>query len=80
MWCGLPCVAFDCPQGPAELLADGRGWLVPQGDIAALSAQMAYAISHADEAAERARKAQAYAQDTYSEAAIMPQWVKEIEK
>lgn len=80
MWCGLPCVAFDCPQGPAELLADGRGWLVPQGDIAALSAQMAYAISHADEAAERARKAQSYAQTTYSEAAIMPQWVKEIEK
>jgi len=78
MWCGVPCVAFNCPQGPAELLADNRGWLVPNGDISALSQQIEYAITHADEAAERARKAQAYAQQTYSEAAIMPQWLQII--
>ena len=78
MWCGVPCVAFNCPQGPAELLADDRGWLVPNGDISALSQQIEYAITHADEAAERARKAQAYAQQTYSEAAIMPQWLQII--
>lgn len=79
MWCGTPCVSFDCPHGPAELLADDRGWLVPNGDIAELTAQIAYALSHPEEALKRAQKAQIFAQTTYSEAAIMPQWVQLIE-
>ena len=79
MWSGLPCIAFDCPQGPAELLAEDRGWLVPNGDIAELTAQIAYALSHPEEALKRAQKAQIFAQTTYSEAAIMPQWVQLIE-
>ena len=79
MWCGTPCVSFDCPHGPAELLADDRGWLVPDGDIAELTAQIAYALSHPEEALKRAQKAQSFAQTTYSEAAIMPQWVQLIE-
>lgn len=79
MWCGLPCIAFDCPQGPAELLAENRGWLVPNGDIAELTAQIAYALSHPEEALKCAQKAQIFAQTTYSEAAIMPQWVQLIE-
>ena len=79
MWCGLPCIAFDCPQGPAELLAEDRGWLVPNGDIAELTAQIAYALSHPEEALKCAQKAQSFAQTTYSEAAIMPQWVQLIE-
>ena len=79
MWSGLPCIAFDCPQGPAELLAENRGWLVPEGDIAELTAQIAYALSHPEEALKRAQKAQIFAQTTYSEAAIMPQWVQLIE-
>lgn len=79
MWSGLPCIAFDCPQGPAELLAEDRGWLVPNGDIAELTAQIAYALSHPEEALKCAQKAQIFAQTTYSEAAIMPQWVQLIE-
>ena len=74
MWCGLPCVAFDCPHGPAELLAEDRGWLVPNGDIAALQQQLEYAMMHSEEASQRAQEAQAYAQKTYSEERIMPQW------
>lgn len=35
---GLPCVSYDCPTGPAELIADGEnGLLVPLGDIGALT-------------------------------------------
>lgn len=79
MWSGLPCIAFDCPQGPAELLAEDRGWLVPNGDIAELTAQIAYALSHPEEALKCAQKAQSFVQTTYSEAAIMPQWVQLIE-
>ena len=79
MWFGLPCIAFDCPQGPAELLAEDRGWLVPNGDIAELTAQIANALSHPEEALKCAQKAQSFVQTTHSEAAIMPQWVQLIE-
>ena len=80
MWSGLPCISFDCPQGPQALLADNRGWLVPNADIAALSSRLEYAITHPEEAAQRALKAQAYAQATYSEQAIMPKWKAIIER
>lgn len=34
---GLPCVAFDCPTGPRELLIDGQnGRLVPAEDVGSL--------------------------------------------
>lgn len=79
MWCGLPCVAFDCPQGPAELLADGRGWLVPANDVEKLTQQIIYAMTHLREAKVRAERAQEYAYEKYSEANIMPQWVQLIE-
>lgn len=79
MWCGVPCVSFDCPHGPAELLEDDRGWLVLAMDVAGLAKQIAYAMSHSEEAVERAQRAQEYAYEKYSEANIMPQWVRLIE-
>lgn len=80
MWCGTPSIAFVCPNGPAALLANDRGWLVANGNISALSKQIEYVITHPDEAAERAHKAQTYAQQTYSEKQIMPQWIQVIER
>ena len=80
MWCGLPCVAFDCPHGPAELLADERGWLVPNGDITALANSLEYVLSHPIEASKRAQAAKISARATYSEENIMPMWQQLIEQ
>lgn len=78
MWCGTPCISFDCPHGPSELLADERGYLVPGGNVEKLAEQIVYVLTHLKEATARAHKAQAYAQATYSEQAIMPQWLQII--
>lgn len=79
MWCGVPCVSFDCPHGPAELLGDDRGWLVPAMDVEKLSQQIIYAMTHMEEAMKHAERAQEYAYEKYSEANIMPQWVQLME-
>jgi glycosyltransferase involved in cell wall biosynthesis len=52
MRAGLPVVAFDCPTGPREVVADGEtGLLIEDGDEAALGAAMLRLID--DEALRR---------------------------
>ncbi|MCX2679167.1 glycosyltransferase family 4 protein [Galbibacter sp. EGI 63066] len=47
MACGVPCVAFDCPHGPADIIANGEdGILVPNGNIDMLSDKISLLIEN----------------------------------
>lgn len=63
MQCGLPCVVFDCPYGPGDVVLDGQnGFVVKDGDISAFAARLERLMSDGDlrqrfseRSAERAR-------------------------
>jgi glycosyltransferase involved in cell wall biosynthesis len=41
MACGVPCVSFDCPQGPADIIQNGvDGFLVENGNIDLLGSKI----------------------------------------
>lgn len=74
MSCGTPCVAFDCPNGPSELIASGEdGLLVPLGDIDKLAEAMDWMITHKEERQQMSLKARTKAKN-YTAESIMPQW------
>lgn len=46
---GLPCVSYDCPTGPAELIIDNKnGFLVPLNDEALFIEKMQFLVDHSD--------------------------------
>ena len=49
MACGVPCVSFDCPCGPGDIIADGEdGFLVGNGDIDEFAEKLAALIDDAE--------------------------------
>lgn len=76
MWCGTPCVSMDCPHGPAELLADGGGILVRDGDTEAFSAALQQLMDDADKRLQEGEKARTIAHNEYSEQSIMTRWAR----
>jgi glycosyltransferase involved in cell wall biosynthesis len=71
---GVPCVAFDCPSGPSEIIEDGvSGLLAKDGDVIDLSSKIEWMITHETERNEMAKKSREAAL-AYLPSTIMKEW------
>ena len=80
MSCGVPCISFDCPHGPSEIISHGEdGIIVPLGNISELAKSIEWMITN-----KRGREAMSIAARTnarrYQENAIMPRWIELFNK
>ncbi len=74
MSCGIPCVSFDCPHGPRDIITDGvDGLLVENGNITQLAEKIIYLIEHEEIRREMGRKARENVK-RYLPENVMPQW------
>ena len=74
MACGTPCVSFDCPSGPGEIIENGvTGLLVENGNIYDLANKIEWMITHEAERKEMGRQARLDAAK-YKMSVIMKDW------
>jgi glycosyltransferase involved in cell wall biosynthesis len=79
MHCGTPVVSFDCPEGPREILEDGRyGMLVPPLDTPALSRALLSMIRDEERRREFSTIGRSRAVD-FSQERVNEQWTTLIE-
>ena len=79
MSCGLPCVSFDCPYGPSDIIRDGEdGFLVENGNIQQLAEKMELLINNKELRKRLGVRARLNAARFTSDN-IMPQWTKLFE-
>ena len=76
MACGVPCISFDCPYGPSDIIKDGEdGLLVSNANVEQLAQKISYLIEHDDERSRMGIKAKENIK-RYSRETIMEKWVK----
>lgn len=74
MSCGLPCVSFDCPCGPKDIISDGiDGLLVPTGDVIQMANKLSELMNNHDEIKRLSRGALVKAEN-YSIESISYTW------
>lgn len=74
MACGVPCVSFNCPSGPAEIIEDGvTGLLAIDGDVDDLASKMEWMIIHDQERLEMGEKSY-IAASVYKPSNILKEW------
>lgn len=74
MACGVPCISFDCPHGPSEIIKDKEdGMLVNCFDVQQLADSICYLIEHKEERKQMGHKAKENV-TRYSADVIMQKW------
>lgn len=74
----VPIVAFNCPEGPSELLKNNAGLLIDPENIEQLSAGIIYMIEHPNKTQEMAENAQNNLKE-YMPNEIYKKWIKAFE-
>jgi len=75
MQVGLPCISFDCPSGPRDLVMNEQnGLLLPPQDVASLSAALARLVADPD-LRKRLGDAAAGVNEQFSQARIYGKWL-----
>jgi len=74
MACGLPCVSYNCPHGPADIIKEGQdGFLIQNGDIEAFARSILKLIENEELRIHMGEKAKENVQ-RYKPDAIMALW------
>ncbi|MGL4993840.1 MAG: glycosyltransferase family 4 protein [Bacteroidales bacterium] len=74
MACGVPCVSFDCPCGPRDIIRDGEdGFLVENGDVQTLADRLLQLIEDEELRREMGAKARVNVK-RYGIESIAQQW------
>lgn len=74
MICGVPCVSFDCPSGPRDIIRDGEdGFLVENGNVESFAAKIDSLIADPVLRSKMGRTARENA-SRFSPRAIVAQW------
>ncbi|MFR2616321.1 glycosyltransferase family 4 protein [Parabacteroides goldsteinii] len=77
---GLPCISFDCPNSPREVIRDGvDGVLVPAEDVEALSKTLTMTLQDFGKLKEMGKYAREDALKRYGSEAVVKQWTLLIE-
>lgn len=80
MSCGVPCIAFDCPHGPRDIIKNGEdGILVKEINSSLLAEQICYLIENESTRIEMGKKARENVK-RYRKEVVMPQWIELFEK
>ncbi len=79
MSCGLPCISFNCPYGPSQIIKDNEdGFLVENGNIEKLADRICFLIAN-DDLRMKMGKTGAKNIQRYSPEIIMPIWNELLE-
>ena len=77
---GIPCISFNCPHGPSDMITNGEeGILVPVGDINKLAESIEWMITHKEERERMSQNSREKVKNFLAEN-IMPQWVELFNK
>lgn len=80
MLCGLPCVTFNCPSGPSEIVSDEvNGYLVPVGDAKVMADRIIELIDDNDLRQKMGKQAH-YDAERFLAENIMPRWITLFDK